>query len=162
MNGRVCVFTGDGRGKTAAAMGLALRGVGAGGRIYIARFLGTWEEAEWKGFARLDGDIMFRQFGRRGLFTEEPRGDDFREAQEALNEIHRAIHSGTYSTVILDDANVAACLGLFSVEDLLVLIEEKPREVELIIAGSCADPRLIQRADLVTLMQEVKGSINGS
>jgi len=156
MNGGVRVFTGEGSGKTAAAMGLALRAVGAGGRIYIARFLKAWEDEEGKGFARLDGDIMFRQFGRRGLFTEEPRGDDFREAQDALEEIHRAIHSGAYSMVILDDANVAACLGLFSVEDLLTLIEEKPQQVELIIAGSCADPRIIRKADLVTEMREVK------
>ena len=156
MKGGVSVFTGEGRGKSAAAMGLALRAVGAGGRIYIARFLKAWEDEEWKGFARLDGDIIFRQFGRRGLITEEPRGDDFREAQDALEEIHRAIHSGAYSMVILDDANVAACLGLFSVEDLLTLIEEKPQQVELIIAGSCADPRIIRKADLVTEMREVK------
>jgi ATP:corrinoid adenosyltransferase len=67
-------------------MGLALRAVGAGGRIYIARFLKAWEDEEWKSFARLDGDIMFRQFGRRALIAEEPRGDDFREAQDALDE----------------------------------------------------------------------------
>jgi cob(I)alamin adenosyltransferase len=157
MNGLIRVFTGEGPGKTSAAMGLALRAIGAGGRIYIARFLRAWEDEEWKGFARLDGDVMFRQFGRRGLMEEEPREDDHRAAREALDEIRRAIRSGTYSMVILDDVNIAACLGLFSVEDLLTLIEDKPRPVELVIAGCCADPRIIQRADRVTEMQEVKG-----
>jgi cob(I)alamin adenosyltransferase len=161
MSGLVRVFTGEGRGKTSAAMGLALRAVGGGGRIYIARFLRPWEDEEWKGFARMDGDVMFRQFGRRGLAAEEPREDDFRAAREALDEIRRAIRSGAYSMVILDDANLAACVGLFSVEDLLTLIEEKPPQVELVIAGCCADPRLIWRADLVTEMQEVKGRDKG-
>jgi len=153
----VRVFTGEGRGKTSAAMGLTLRAAGAGGRVYLARFLKDWEDEEWRGLARLDGDAMFRQFGRRGLMEEELREDDFKEAREALDEIGRAIRSGAYSLVILDDVNVAACLGLFSVEDLLSLIEAKPREVELVFAGCCADPRIIRRADRVTVMQEVKG-----
>lgn len=156
MEGLVRVFTGEGRGKTSAAMGLALRAFGAGGRIYIARFLRDWEDEEWRGLARLDGDAMFRQFGQRGLMEEELREDDYREAREALEEIYRAIRSGAYSLVILDDVNVAACLGLFSVDDLLGLIEAKPREVDLVFAGCCADPRLIRRADRVTVMQEVK------
>ncbi len=113
MNGRVRVFTGEGQGKTSAAMGLALRAVGAGGRIYIARFLRAWEDEEWKGFARLDGDVMFRQFGRRGLLAEDPRDDDLRAAREALDEIRQAIRSGAFSMVILDDVNLAACMGLF-------------------------------------------------
>jgi len=155
MNGLVRVFTGEGRGKTSAAIGLALRAAGAGGRIYIARFLRDWEDDEWRGFARLDGDVMFRQFGRGGLLTEDPREDDFREAREALDEIRRAIRSGDYSLVILDDVNLAACLGLLSVEDLETLIEEKPPEVHLVIAGCCADPRIIRKADRVTEMHEV-------
>jgi cob(I)alamin adenosyltransferase len=157
MEGFVRVFTGEGRGKTSAALGLALRAIGGGGRIYIARFIKPWKDEEWKGFARLDGDVMFRQFGRRGLMEEEPREDDFREGREALDEIRRAIQSGDYSLVILDDVNVATCMGLFSVEDLLSLIEAKPREVELVFAGCCADPRLIRRADMVTTLQELKG-----
>jgi cob(I)alamin adenosyltransferase len=159
--GYVRVFTGEGKGKTAAALGLALRAVGAGGRIYIARFLRPWEEGEWKGFARLDGDVMFRQFGRRGLEKEDPREDDFRAAREALEEIRQALRSETYSLVILDDAMLATCVGLLNVEDLLALIEAKPRPVDLILTGCCADPRLVQRADLVTVMQDIKSNNNG-
>ena len=157
MEGFVRVFIGEGRGKTSAAMGLALRAAGAGGRIYIARFLRDWENDEWKGFARLDGEIMFRQFGRRALAAEEPREDDFRAAREALEEIRRAIRSGDYSLVILDDVNLAACFGLFSVEELLALIDCKPPQVEIIITGRCADPRIIRKADRVTEMHEVIG-----
>jgi cob(I)alamin adenosyltransferase len=159
--GYVRVFTGEGKGKTAAAVGLALRAVGAGGRIYIARFLRPWEDGEWKGFARLNGDVMFRQFGRKNLEQEVPREDDFRAAREACEEIRQALRSEKYSLVILDEAMLAICVGLISVDDLLALIEEKPREVDLILTGCCADPRLMQRADLVTVMQEVKGNNNG-
>ena len=162
MDGLVRGFTGEGRGKTSAAMGLTLRAAGAGRRIYIARFLRDWEDEEWRGLVRLDGDVMFRQFGRPGLMEEELRPDDYQEAREALDEIHRAIRSGVYSLVILDDVNVAACLGLFSVDDLLGLIEAKPREVGLVFAGCCADPRLIRKADRVTMMQEVKGRDAGA
>jgi cob(I)alamin adenosyltransferase len=157
MVGSFLVFAGGGEGKTAVTLGLALRAVGAGGRVYIARFLKPWGEEEWKGLARLDGDVMFRQFGRKSLMDEEPGDDDFRAGREALDEIRRAIRSGDYSLVILDDAHVAACLGLFSVEDLLTLIEEKPPQVELAMAGSCADPRLILRAERVTAIQELRG-----
>jgi cob(I)alamin adenosyltransferase len=161
INGLVRVFTGEGQGKTSAALGLALRAVGAGGRVYIARFLRPWGDEEWKGLARLDGDVMFRQFGRTGLVDDGPREDDFRAGREALEEISRTIRSGAYSMVILDDANVAACFGLFSVEDLMALIEAKPWQVDLVIAGCCADPRIIRRADRVTVMQEVKGGSEG-
>jgi cob(I)alamin adenosyltransferase len=159
--GYVRVFTGEGKGKTAAAVGLALRAAGLGGRIYIARFLRPWEDGEWKGFARLDGDVMFRQFGRKSLEQEAPREDDFRAAGEACKEIRQALRSEKYSLVILDEAMLAICVGLISVDDMLALIEEKPREVDLILTGCCADPRLIRRADLVTVMQEVKGNNNG-
>jgi cob(I)alamin adenosyltransferase len=157
MDGLVRVFTGKGRGKTSAAMGLALRAFGAGGRVYIARFLSDWEDDEGKGFARLDGEAMFRQFCRRGLMEEELTEDDFREAREAMDEIRRAIRSGAYSLVILDNVNVAACLSLFSIDDLLALIEAKPREVDLVFTGCCAEPGLIRRADRVTMMQELNG-----
>jgi cob(I)alamin adenosyltransferase len=157
MDGLVRVFTGEGREKTSAAMGLTLRAAGAGGRGYIGHFLRNWEDEEWRGLSRLDGDAIFRQFGRRALMEEELREDDFREAREALDEIHRAIWSGAYSLVILDDVNIAACLSLFSVEDLLSLIEAKPREVGLVFVGCCADPRIIRRVDMVTTLQEIKG-----
>lgn len=157
MEGSFHVFAGEGEGKTTVTLGLALRTVGAGGRVYMARFLRPWGEEEWKGLARLDGDVMFRQFGRKSLMDEEPGDDDFRAAREALDEIRRAIRSGDYSLVILDDAHVAACFGLFSVEDLLALVEEKQPHVELAMAGSCADPRIIRRADRVTGIQELKG-----
>jgi len=156
MEGSFLVFAGGGEGKTAVTLGLALRAVGAGGKVYMARFLRPWGEEEWKGLAKLDGDVMFRQFGRKSLMDEEPGDDDFRAGREALHEIRRAIRSGDYSLVILDDAHVAACFGLFSVDDLLALVEEKPPQVDLAMAGSCADPRIILRADRVTMFQDLK------
>ena len=159
--GYIRVFTGEGKGKTAAALGLALRAVGAGGAIYIARFLRPWDDGEWKGFARLDGEVMYRQFGREGLAHENPREDDLQAAREALDEIRRALRSERYALVVLDEVTLANCVGLLTVEDLLALIEEKPRQVDLIITGCCADPRLMQRADIVIVMQEVKGNNNG-
>ena len=122
MEGSFLVFAGGGEGKTAVTLGLALRAVRAGGRV--SRFLKPCCEEEWKGLARLDGDLMFRHFGRKSLMDEEPGDDDFRIGREAPDEIRRAIRSGDYSLAILDDAHIAACLGLFSAEDLLALVEE--------------------------------------
>ena len=127
MEGSFRVLAGGGQAKTAATLGLALRAVGAGGRVYLARFLRPWGDEEWKGLVRLNDDVIFRQFGRGGLVDEEPREDDFRAGREAPQEIRRAIRSGDYSLVILDEAHVAACFGLFSVEDLVALLRKSRR-----------------------------------
>ena len=154
--GCVQVYTGDGKGKTTAAFGLALRAAGAGLRVFIAQFMKGRDCGELHTFEKLSDQIAIKQYGREGFIHGEPDEEDIRAAREGLEEAILAIQSGDYDLVILDEANVAVDFELFSIDDLLAAIDERPEHVELVITGRKAHPRLIERADLVTEMREVK------
>ncbi|HUT04290.1 MAG TPA: cob(I)yrinic acid a,c-diamide adenosyltransferase [bacterium] len=156
MRGYVQVYTGNGKGKTTAALGLALRAAGAGLKVFIAQFVKGMHSSELDALKRLSDLITVKQFGRGVLIYDEPNEADVQAAQKGLSEIKSCIASGEYQLVILDEANIATYLRMFSVEDLLSVIDGKPDDVELVITGRKADPRVIERADLVTEMVEVK------
>jgi cob(I)alamin adenosyltransferase len=156
MKGYVQVYTGDGKGKTTAALGLALRGAGADLKVYVAQFVKGMEYSEHKSLARLSPSITVKQYGRGCFIQDTPAKEDIRAAQEGLKEAKEIMCSGKYDMIILDEANIATGLGLFSVEDLLDLIRAKPEGVELVVTGRGADPRVIEEADLVTEMKEIK------
>lgn len=156
MNGFVQVYTGDGKGKTTAALGLALRAAGAGLKVFIAQFVKGLPYSEHHALEKLSDSITIEQFGR-GCFIEGPPAEpDVAAARQGLEQTRRIINSGEYDVVILDEANIAAHFGLFSVQDLLELIEAKPDRVELVITGRRAHPDLVKRADLVTEMLDIK------
>ena len=100
--------------------------------------------------------VTLRQYGTGRPITEKPSQDDIELASRGLKESWDAVCSGEYSLAILDEASVATHAGLLDVDDLLSLVEEKPPRVELVVTGRWADPRLIERADLVTEMKKVK------
>jgi cob(I)alamin adenosyltransferase len=127
----VHVYTGDGKGKTTAAIGLAIRAIGAGFKVLMV-------------------------FGLGHFIKGVPSAEDFNAAQIGIEETESIVRSGKYNMVILDEANVAVKLGLFSVDDLLYIINNKPDNVELIITGRDAEQKLIEKADLVTEMKEIK------
>lgn len=154
--GYVQVYTGDGKGKTTAAMGLALRAAGAGKRVFIAQFLKAPGSSECIAFLPLSDSVTFGHYGTGRLLKEEPTEQDRVLARKGLEEARRAMHSGEYAVVILDEANVAVHFGLLSAADLLDFIREKPGELELVITGRKADQRVIEAADLVTEMREIK------
>ncbi|WP_153110976.1 cob(I)yrinic acid a,c-diamide adenosyltransferase [Propionivibrio limicola] len=154
--GYVHVYTGDGKGKTTAAIGLAVRAVGAGLRVFLAQFVKSMRYSEIEALERLGGNIVCRQYGRGCWLRGDPSPEDVRLARIGYAEVREVIHSGEYPLVILDEANVATWFKLLDVEDLLVLIDEKPAAVELVFTGRRADSRLIERADLVTEMREIK------
>lgn len=156
MHGYIQVYTGDGKGKTTAAMGLALRAAGAGLRVCIIQLMKGAEAGEIAALRKLGDLITVRLFGRAGFIEGAPDEEDIRLAREGLEEAERAVVSGEYNVVILDEANVAVNFGLFSVSDLLRLMDRKPERVELVITGRKADPQVIERADLVTEMSEIK------
>jgi cob(I)alamin adenosyltransferase len=156
MNGYVQVYTGNGKGKTTAAIGLALRALGAGWRVFIAQFLKSGDYSEHKALARFSDLLTIKTYGRDVFIRGTPEDEDIRLAQEALQEIAASVASGKYRLVVLDEANVAIHYGLIGVEQILDLIKQSPQEIEFVITGRHADPRLIARADLVTEMQEVK------
>lgn len=154
--GYVQVYTGDGKGKTTAAMGLALRASGAGLRVFVAQFIKSGRYSEIRALENCGQTIVVRQYGRGCWLRGEPSAEDSQRAREGLEEVDDIIQSGEYQLVILDEACLAAWFGLFTVDDLLKLIDHKPEWVELVITGRKADARLIERADLVTEMREVK------
>jgi len=156
MKGYVQVYTGNGKGKTTAAFGLALRAVGAGLRVFIAQFVKDSKYSEIKAVERLDDAITLKQFGRGLFLNREPDEADIRCAREGLEEVRQLMCSGLYDIVILDEVNIAVYYDLFSVEDLLGFMGARPDTVELVLTGRKADPRIIEAADLVTEMVEVK------
>jgi len=154
--GYIQVYTGDGKGKTTAALGLALRAAGAGLKVYIAQFIKSGDYSEIKALARFADAITVEQFGLGRFFKGQPAPEDVAAARKGLQAIRHALESEAYQVVIMEEGNVAAMCGLFPVEEILALMEAKPRAVELVITGRGADRRVIQKADLVTEMQAVK------
>jgi cob(I)alamin adenosyltransferase len=154
--GYIQVYTGSGKGKTTAALGLALRAAGAGLRVFIVQFIKQRRCSEHTMLERFGDLITIRQYGRGFLLKRKANQSDIEEAQSGLSEVREAIASKNYDVVILDEANVAVHCKLMSADDLLELMSTKPKNVEMIITGRYADERVMQMADLVTEMKELK------
>lgn len=154
--GCVQVYTGDGKGKTTAALGLALRASGRGYPVYIGQFMKGQDYGELHALPRL-GSVTHEQYGDpgwvyKGKVTEEQRT----LAQIGLEKARAALVSGNYRIVILDEINMALWFELVSLEAVLELLEARPPQVELVLTGRRADPAILERADLITEMREVK------
>ena len=156
MKGYLQVYTGNGKGKTTAAFGLALRAAGAGLRTYIAQFAKGRKCSEHRALARLSDAITVKQYGNHFFLHRDPDPEDIRIAQKGLEEVRKVMLSGKYDIIILDEADIATYYNLFSVEDLLELIHTRPQNIEMVITGRYADQRVIEEADLVTEMKEIK------
>lgn len=151
------VYTGDGKGKTSAAFGLALRAVGRGLKVYVIQFIkGGFDYGELHIVEQLP-NFKIRAFGR-GRFIAEmpPKDEDFKLAEEAFKLAQEVVNSGEYDIVILDEINIALSLRLISVADVASLIRHKPSHVELILTGRNAPSEIVTIADLVTEMKEMK------
>lgn len=156
MKGYIQVYTGNGKGKTTAALGLAIRAAGAGLKVFIAQFIKMGEYSEIKALKRFKDLITVEQFGSGRFIKGTPSASDIEAARKGVEKIKAAFRSGQHNVVIMEEANVAAGLGVLSVEDILKIMDEKPKDVELVITGRGADSRIIEKADLVTEMKEVK------
>jgi cob(I)alamin adenosyltransferase len=156
VEGRVHVYTGDGKGKTTAALGLAMRAAGAGFKVFVAQFVKGMDYSELHSFALLHEWITIRQYGRRCFIRDTPGEEDMLLARRGFEESARAVASGDFRVVILDEASIAIHYHLFSVDELLGLIASRPPHVEIVVTGRHAPPELIACADLVTEMREVK------
>jgi cob(I)alamin adenosyltransferase len=156
--GQVQVYTGNGKGKTTASLGLALRAVGRGLRVCMVQFIkGGGQYGEHLAAERLAPLLTIHQTGRDGwIYRDRLDPEDIRIAYEALELARAAITGGDYDLVILDEINGAAWFRLIAVDDILGLIAQRPDRVELVLTGRSADPRVIEAADLVTEMVEVK------
>ena len=156
MKGYIHVYTGNGKGKTTAALGLAIRAVGAGLKVYIAQFLKHGDYSEIKGLDRFSDTITVEQFGCGRFIKGRPSKEDVAAARQGLKKVKTILAAGKYSVVILDEANVAVSLNLFSENELLEILDHRPDNVEIIITGRGAGPGIIEAADLVTEMKEIK------
>ena len=156
MKGYIQIYTGNGKGKTTAALGLALRAAGAGKKICFAQFVKGGTYSEVKALRMFIPSVEIRQYGSNRFIRNTPTQADIEAARKGLTEITQLIISGEYDIVILDEANIAIYYGLFSADELIEVLKQKPDETEIIITGRHAKPELIEIADLVTEMQEVK------
>ena len=155
--GMVEVFTGDGKGKTTAALGMILRALGHGLRIYIVFFMkGNFPYGEQKTLSQLP-NVTFDKFGFETFCDPTNiKPEEKEQAQMALSAAREAMLSGNYDLVILDEVNVATGWKLIDISQVVRLIKDKPENVELILTGRHADPRIIELADVVTNMAKVK------
>jgi len=155
--GLVQVFTGDGKGKTSAAIGAVVRALGHGLKVYIAFFMkGDYPYGERNILSQLP-NVTVDSFGSRDFVDPASvKPEDKEQAKKALAAARQAMLSGGYDLVVLDEVNVAVAFGLISVEDVLKLIGDKPQKVELILTGRRADTKLVQAADLVTECLKIK------
>lgn len=156
MKGYIHVYTGNGKGKTTAALGLALRAVGAGKKVYFAQFVKGKIYSEIDAINRYIPEITVKQYGRGCFIVDEPTSEDIQAAKEGLGEVGAVIRSGKYDVVVLDEATIALHYKLFSVEELIAVLQEKREETEIAITGRYAPEELIEIADLVTEMKEIK------
>lgn len=160
MKGYIQVYTGNGKGKTTAAIGLSVRAAGAGLKVFIAQFAKMGEYSEIKSLQKFSDQITLKQFGRGQFIVGEPSKEDIEAAQQGLHAAKSALLSGDYDMVVLEEANVAAAIGLFSVDDMLTLLNLKPEHVEIVITGRNAAREVIEKADLVTEMKDIKHYYN--
>jgi cob(I)alamin adenosyltransferase len=155
--GLIEIFTGNGKGKTSAALGVVLRALGHGLRVCIIYFMkGDYPYGEQSILSQLPGVSFFR-FGQMSFVDPQNiKEEERQQADEALKVAREAMLSGKYDVVVLDEVNIAAAWGLVGVGEVVNLIREKPEGVELILTGRYADSKLIELADVVTEMVEIK------
>jgi cob(I)alamin adenosyltransferase len=156
MEGYLQVYTGNGKGKTTAAIGLAIRTAGAGLQVFFAQFVKDKQYSEIRALAQFEDRITVRQYGRGRFMTRTAEEQDIETAHEALSEIRRIISSGDFRVVILDEAAIALHYGLFTINELLNVIVPANLNCKVVITGRYAPPELIEAADLVTEMRDVK------
>jgi cob(I)alamin adenosyltransferase len=149
------VYTGNGKGKTTAALGLALRAAGAGLNVYLGQFAKGRCYHEIKALSKI-GNIKVEQFGRRCFIKKLPEKIEQQMALGWLKRLNEIIGQGKYQLVILDEINIAVKLGLIPLSDLLKLIKAAPKNIELVLTGRYAHPKIVKLADLVSQVKEVK------
>jgi len=156
MKGYIQVYTGNGKGKTTAAFGLALRAAGAGMKVFIAQFVKGQEYSEVLAVRTFLPTVTIKQYGLECFIVNTPTQADIDVARKGLEEVSAILLSGEYNMVILDEANIAIFYKLFTAAALIEVLKRKPENVEVIITGRYACPEIMEAADLVTEMKEVK------
>ncbi|UCF97911.1 MAG: cob(I)yrinic acid a,c-diamide adenosyltransferase [Spirochaetaceae bacterium] len=158
--GFVQIYTGDGKGKTTAALGLALRAAGRGLKVFIAQFAKGMFYGELEALKRFAPQITLQQYGRKCFIEDEPTEEDMRLAREGWKQIQTVLQETEYDLLILDEIGIALHYSLVSLEEVTDLIRHKPETLELVLTGRKIPEQLYQQADLVTEMREIKHYYN--
>jgi len=156
MKGYVHVYTGNGKGKTTAAFGLALRACGAGLKIFIGQFIKGKAYNELLAASQYPNSVTIKQYGLGCFLISKPTQEDIDAAILGFNEMRKIIMQGKFDLVIMDEINIALYYNLIKIKDVLNLIKNKPDQTELVLTGRYAPQELIDKADLVTEMKEIK------
>lgn len=157
--GYIQVYTGNGKGKTTAAFGLALRAVCADKKVYIGQFMKGMDYSELKAVEYLP-NLTINQYGNDKFIVGKASDEDKALGKAGLNQIAAILASGDYDVVVLDELNIALYFELFSINDFLDVLEKRHKKVEVIITGRNAPQEIIDIADLVTEMKEIKHYYN--
>lgn len=154
--GYLQIYTGNGKGKTTAAMGLALRAAGAGLRVYIGQFVKDMKYSEVRLMEKALPQITIELLGKGCFIDRSPEESDRQVAQEGLEHVAQLMESGQYDVMILDEISIAIVCGLIREEDVLALVGRRPQGMELVLTGRYMPSCLMEKADLITEMQEVR------
>jgi len=154
--GFVHLYTGNGKGKTTAAIGLAIRAAGAGMKVFIAQFIKGRHYNELSSLEKFEGQIVIKQYGRDCFIKNEPEEADRMAARRGLDEVEKIVMEGAYDMVVLDEINIALYYKLVDISEVAMMIKKRPEHVELVLTGRYAPQSLIDLSDLVTNMDEIK------
>ncbi|CCQ93137.1 Cob(I)yrinic acid a,c-diamide adenosyltransferase [[Clostridium] ultunense Esp] len=157
--GYIHVYTGNGKGKTTAALGLSIRAICAGKKVFFGQFIKGMDYNELKSVEYLP-NLQIEQFGRDCFIYNEPTDEDIKLAKEGLEECRKILKEGKYDIVVLDELNIAIYFKLFTSDEVIKILKERAPHVEVIITGRYAEKNIIELADIVTEMKEVKHYYN--
>jgi len=160
MKGYIHLYTGNGKGKTTAAFGLVLRAIGAGKKVFFAQFVKGIPYSEIVAVEKFLPDIQLKQFGLDCFIKNKPTEIDIQAAKKGLEEVSKIISENKFDIVVLDEACIALYYNLFSINELIAVLKQKPEEMEIILTGRYAPQELIDFCDLVTEMKEIKHYYN--
>lgn len=149
------VYTGNGKGKTTACLGLAIRAAGAGLKVFICQFVKGRYYSEIKALRKIK-NIRIAQFGRRCFIKDKPGTKDVILANKGLKAVKEALLQNKYDLIILDEINIALKLKLIRLKELIATIREAPKNTEIVLTGRYALPAIIRMADLVSEIKEIK------
>ena len=157
--GYIQVYTGNGKGKTTAALGITLRTICAGNKVFFGQFMKGQDYSELKACELLDG-LTMEQFGGACFINGQPSEKDMTDAHKGLERMKAVLASGKYDVVVFDEINTTLFFKLVPGEEGLAILDLKPEKTEVILTGRYAPQEIIDRADLVTEMKEIKHYYN--
>ena len=156
MKGYIQIYTGNGKGKTTAALGVAMRTIGAGGKVFIGQFLKSGDYSEMNTLRKFKDQVTVEHYGLGRFVKGSPTQEDIDAGRDGYNRVSQIVEKGEYGLVIIDEGNVAVKYNIFSEKDLLNIFKKKPDHVELIVTGRGATQEVMEKADLVVEMKAIK------